>query len=751
MKHKNLFILKISFFLFLILSLGMIFILIREATVYAEASARYWASPNKADNTLQAPENVMLPVLLDWPDMKCWHPGPRCECACPVLGPATSYQLQIDSTTRGFYEITLPPISEYNPTINNDCLLKSNFTHSWRVRPCCPCTCTHWREYLFTTNTTPELLSPADPDWAGPKYAEGVKALPITPIQWCNTITVDTWPKGPRIDPLGDDPPYYQYQRLLEDRPELLPYKNMEFPILIWNLLPFLVKDGQKQCHPDFVEHGVCVPLRINLYDGKVPIYGKPERLEGQKAEIITFNEHLGVFTRETQYKFQIQACWDRHIPGPPQIEGGRICSDFGQRWKLKTRDDPLHSFSLILPDNDPQGERPIGTPVTLRWTKPYGTESFRIYLNNIRLILDNPRTTLITLNYRDPLFLNTLYSWRVEPCWDFKAEKCKEDAHFLAGPWYFKTTGASPKLVHPKGNDIPIPVTFRWQPVGGSESYVFKLVQKQPWKELKRKVTVDTEVLVKYPLLTQETDYLWMVKSCDEEDGTNCGVWSLHPFTTFRLSTPEFEVNPKQVFFTRIGARFLWEEVPHAKYYKYKVISENNIIKEGITPHSNILITLPYLKKLNANNILKVKGCLDENCYHYGDYYELSFTIAEEKVPDRPPLVPCGLAFDHPDTLWDEREACQIKHFPIILQAIINFFLWELIPLLLVLLTLATGAIFYFSIGGKKTIPLIKRIWRAFGIGLGIIFFAWLIVSFILALFGYQVGIFGVWYRVVN
>jgi len=41
-----------------------------------------------------------------------------------------------------------------------------------------------------------------------------------------------------------------------------------------------------------------------------------------------------------------------------------------------------------------------------------------------------------------------------------------------------------------------------------------------------------------------------------------------------------------------------------------------------------------------------------------------------------------------------------------------------------------------------------VKSLWKAAGIGLAIIFFAWTIVSFLLTLFGYQVGIFGLWYE---
>ena len=111
--------------------------------------------------------------------------------------------------------------------------------------------------------------------------------------------------------------------------------------------------------------------------------------------------------------------------------------------------------------------------------------------------------------------------------------------------------------------------------------------------------------------------------------------------------------------------------------------------------------------------------------------------------------LVTCGRTFDDPNTLWNEREPCQIKHIFILIKTIIDFLLWKLAPLLLVFLLVYTGAIYYLAMGAPEAIARVKSLWRAAGIGYLLIFLAWNIISFILTLFGYKVGVFGPWWKI--
>ena len=105
--------------------------------------------------------------------------------------------------------------------------------------------------------------------------------------------------------------------------------------------------------------------------------------------------------------------------------------------------------------------------------------------------------------------------------------------------------------------------------------------------------------------------------------------------------------------------------------------------------------------------------------------------------------LIPCGRTSDNPDTPWDETESCGIKHIFIMLKLIINFLLFKLAPIALILLAAASGVIFYFSLKMGAADPLIriKSLWKAAGIGFGILLFSWVIINLIITSAGYQLG----------
>ena len=46
-------------------------------------------------------------------------------------------------------------------------------------------------------------------------------------------------------------------------------------------------------------------------------------------------------------------------------------------------------------------------------------------------------------------------------------------------------------------------------------------------------------------------------------------------------------------------------------------------------------------------------------------------------------------------------------------------------------------------------TMARVISLWKATGIGLGIVFFAWTIVNILLKLTGFNIGIFGNWYQI--
>ena len=79
----------------------------------------------------------------------------------------------------------------------------------------------------------------------------------------------------------------------------------------------------------------------------------------------------------------------------------------------------------------------------------------------------------------------------------------------------------------------------------------------------------------------------------------------------------------------------------------------------------------------------------------------------------------------------------------------IIDFVLWRLGLIVLALLTLATGVVYYFSTGAPQTIVKVKTIWKSASVGYAIIFVGWIIINTLLIILGYQWETFGDWWQI--
>lgn len=109
--------------------------------------------------------------------------------------------------------------------------------------------------------------------------------------------------------------------------------------------------------------------------------------------------------------------------------------------------------------------------------------------------------------------------------------------------------------------------------------------------------------------------------------------------------------------------------------------------------------------------------------------------------------LIPCGVIIDDPATPWDETDPCQLKHAFLLLHNVLTFTLWKLVPLLIVLLVVVTGATFFFQLGGPEVMAKVRMIWSAVGKGVLILLFSWLFLNFLLGILGFDISIFGTWY----
>ena len=111
--------------------------------------------------------------------------------------------------------------------------------------------------------------------------------------------------------------------------------------------------------------------------------------------------------------------------------------------------------------------------------------------------------------------------------------------------------------------------------------------------------------------------------------------------------------------------------------------------------------------------------------------------------------IVPCGRMINNPDTPYNETDSCTLCHIFIMLQ-IISTFVTEIGGIIAVFFLVMGGLIYATSAGnqgrmdsGKKAIT-----WAIFG--LAIVFFAWLLITDVLSIFGYINPMGGQW-NIVN
>jgi len=679
----------------------------------APENPRYYNNPNYPTSPPESYEaeeyqpeesedsnNIFLPVKLDWDNTKAWKNGWReeeeggwvlKECSEDCF---QSYLIEIDNTATGDFSKALTEDSEYSPSEDqNACFLRSDTTHNWEVSACCSTdgtNCSPKSNWGLTTNSAPEPISPEDPDWVYDELAENV-FLPVN-LKWCQVETIG----------------------------------NKE--VLSYSLTPYLIENEDIICHPTRQSGAECLPILVIN-----PI------LEASRVEYI--NQDMSLFTKLTSYAWQVAAC-----------EGGLggQCGEWSQIWKFETGEQVLEDVELVSPANN----ETVGFPITLRWRAPPGANSFQyqLYRDSTEVASGLPNPPSESSISFESLELNTEYKWRVMPCKDFEGEDCKT---WPEEWWYFKTTGAPPELSSPRNNapNVSIPIKLDWESVSGAKSYKYLVSSKI--RPIADGTTSNDFVLIKYnPDLEQpeqEVTYSWQVATCADEEGEICGPFADPPweFTTFRLSSPSnlLPEDDETIFTYQMPKNFSWGS--SAKYFKFIIQKEGDDClfekEEKIITNNSYFVSLSCLGEYQW----QVQACLDENCNEQGEPSTQSFILDQTTPPAQFGLVPCGRSSDNPDTPWNERNSCQFKHLFILLRNILDFLLWRVTLIILLLLVIATAIIFYFSIGAPALIIDIRGVWRAAGKGYAIIFLSWIIINLVLNILGYQVGIFGQWWQI--
>ena len=589
------------------------------------------------------------------------------------------------------------------PGTSSCTFLQSTSTYSWKVKPCCSADgtngteCKDWNDVstsTFETSLAPEPASPVDPDWN--LTTQMALAIPIPVIlDWCNVEKAD----------------YYR-------------------------LKLYTIVGGVENCHRLLESGGNCLSMKVD------------KNTTWPYNELTSAFEDTGGtwFLRNTEYRWEAATCF--------MEEGVEICSDFGQKWGLDTTSTlDISSFEQISPLDGST----VGLPMVIKWNGAVGVNS----TNYEVLGPGGPFTgtviglTVESFDYPD-LALDKSYNWRIKPCFDANGMDCGNWTPF----WTFKTTGAKPIVSSPPSpsngaNNVVIPVSFDWSDIPGAGSYKFQLADNAAFNPTTtEEVLLSSSFLLDYPDLEMDINYRWRVQTCARQDGTACGNWSnVWSFKTFIIGSPVPPITPSDgTFIDEPGMiNFSWSSVSGAKAYHFVVsfFTGEEIFNELVS--SNSISKNPILFPETGIYNWQVRACLDENCIATGNWSNVwSFDLALIAPPGmRGGLVPCGRQYDDPDTPWNERESCQISHIFLLLRNVLDFLLWKVATILLVLILLAAGALFYISMGDSRIIFKVKSALKTMVIGYIIIFFAWFFVNLFLALIGYNFQFFGRWWEI--
>jgi len=97
--------------------------------------------------------------------------------------------------------------------------------------------------------------------------------------------------------------------------------------------------------------------------------------------------------------------------------------------------------------------------------------------------------------------------------------------------------------------------------------------------------------------------------------------------------------------------------------------------------------------------------------------------------------LVPCGRT-DSGATA-EERQPCTFCHLFVMIDRVLDFLLFKIVPVLAALMIAIGGFMYIFAFGKPEMISQAKRLFTAIAIGLLIIYGAWVLINTFFAMIG--------------
>jgi len=668
------------------------------------------------------------------------------------------------------------------------CFFNSTDTYRWRVTACCDYAgeqCKDWPAdwWTFTVATAPEMVSPLDPDWNGPGAITDISFKDISPLKkdhlwWCPAKLPS---KPVNYQTIPGQIQYAKSYKLEVTSNEENDFTKDLFQKIknFWSWITSSPDAGQSQTKQ--ATHALSIINGGWTYD-ILPTPGIDFDPPYDANEVETWypaqsRQDLAYFSRHRTYSWKLKSCWDDLAQ--------KCFDDNSQTWKITTRDEEIAPPEATAPKDDPDGKEPVGFPITISWTIPAGANSFNYTISGPGLDLQNQPTTWNTVpnnefgDAQKKLFaldnpdirLNADYKWQVQSCAQFDPKNADADNCRATGwsKWFsFRTTGRPPdkKTMLPNiGSATMFPQNFAWGKVPGAKSYNIELWEGA--KKIAAKIVkVDSQNQnqpgaqfdypdIQPPVGVNSRAYTWKVQTCADDAGKKCGDWVSQYFNLKRPDSPVLQNKPAANYGSLSDVSLDWtgptkhywitvEYNPPQPQTQSGCSLKNPIVSKNIEGDSCSVQNdcLPSDIKTSCAGSYKwtVQPCANPDCSDKGnDNAKSSVFAISAGTTKGNSLAVCGQQYNAPGNSWDETEKCEIRHIFLLAKVLINYLLFRVSILLLPIMALVTGLIFYFGKEGPNTIPAIKKMWKWIGIGYAILFMAWLLTSWLMAAAGYK------------
>lgn len=567
----------------------------------------------------------------------------------------------------------------------DECKLNPNSSYTFGVQACANNTCGATGTLPFATSNAPQPLTPYDPDWEDEKSASARFPAEFT---WCE------YP----------DPSVKSYALNFYE----------------------LKKDGTR---------------------------GKQVLLTGtsSKAKTEYFDSSLkgglNQLGKGAPYLWEIGACSD---------SGAKQCGNFSQFWSLVPGGELKAPLQLF-----PASGAFVNMADALQWQGVVFATHYVVNIKGASLGKDffTQNNQLSLGKIWKELALTTSYEWKVAPCGGAPMSQdikdCKNDHGTI--PWsneqQFTTTGAKPlnlQIAPTEAGVAGIPLTLDWDAMGGAASYEI-VVPPNP-----RIVSDKSETTLQYPLLKTKTPYSFAVKTCADKLGNVCGLEASGSFTTVTLASPPLTVPTLGQKEFDPSTHISWSAVFSGNFYSYILTflspssqetssecTKTHEVAGQITAENGATVRFRCL----GNYTLSVQACVDADCKEAGGSTTSTLSVEKLLAPSGG-LVPCDRGNDDARTVGvDERKPCGIEHIFLLIRNLIDFVLWKLTLIIVVLMATATGAMIFFSFGGPDVMTKVRSLWKSVGMGVLILLFSWLFLNILLGLVGFNIKFYGKWY----